>query len=182
METTYVKRIYRESEAFSGKEVKVSGWIRTVRASNAFGFIELNDGSFFKSIQVVFEQELDNFKEISKLSVSASITVEGILEVTPNAKQPFEIKAKKVVIEGNSIPEYPLQKKKHSLEFFMPYTTFSLPLPIFLKSDFFKVKVLFSEIMTNSTLSSLLRKSCNHSFMSLLTNKLIWAETLSNSN
>ena len=117
METTLVKKIYRETETFAGKTVKLSGWIRTVRASNAFGFIELNDGSFFKSIQVVFEQNLDNFKEISKLSVSASITVEGILAVTPNAKQPFEIKSTSIVIEGLSAPEYPLQKKRHTLEY-----------------------------------------------------------------
>ena len=117
METTLVKKIYRETETFAGKTVKLSGWIRTVRASNAFGFIELNDGSFFKSIQVVFEQNLDNFKEISKLSVSASITVEGILAVTPNAKQPFEIKSTSIIIEGLSAPEYPLQKKRHTLEY-----------------------------------------------------------------
>ena len=117
METTLVKKIYRETETFAGKTVKLSGWIRTVRASNAFGFIELNDGSFFKSIQVVFEQNLDNFKEVSKLSVSASITVEGILAVTPNAKQPFEIKSTSIVIEGLSAPEYPLQKKRHTLEY-----------------------------------------------------------------
>ena len=117
MEITVVKQLFRDTEAFAGKTVKISGWIRTVRASNAFGFIELNDGSFFKSIQVVFEQNLDNFKEVSKLSVSASITVEGVLEVTPNAKQPFEIKASLVIIEGLSSPEYPLQKKRHSLEF-----------------------------------------------------------------
>ncbi len=117
METTLIKRLYRDSEAFSGQTLTISGWIRTVRASNAFGFIELNDGSFFKSVQIVFEQNLDNFKEVSKLSVSASIIVEGVLELTPNAKQPFEIKAKKIIIEGNSTPEYPLQKKKHSLEY-----------------------------------------------------------------
>lgn len=117
METILVKKLFRETENFAGKTVKISGWIRTVRASNAFGFIELNDGSFFKSIQIVFEQNLDNFKEVSKLSVSASITVEGVLEVTPNAKQPFEIKAQSIIIEGLSTPEYPLQKKRHSLEF-----------------------------------------------------------------
>jgi len=117
METTLVKKIFRETEVYAGKTVKISGWIRTLRASNAFGFIELNDGSFFKSIQVVFEQNLDNFKEISKLSVSSSITVEGVLEVTPNSKQPFEIKAGSIIIEGLSSPEYPLQKKRHTLEY-----------------------------------------------------------------
>jgi asparaginyl-tRNA synthetase len=117
MENTLVKNIYREQEKYSGKVVTVSGWVRTVRASNAFGFIELNDGSFFKSIQIVFEQDLPNFKDISKLLVSASISVEGILSLTPSAKQPFEIKALKVEILGSTTADYPLQKKKHSLEF-----------------------------------------------------------------
>ncbi|TDT51889.1 asparagine--tRNA ligase [Fonticella tunisiensis] len=117
METTLVKQIYRDAESFGGKEVKVSGWVRTVRDSKVFGFIELNDGSFFKNIQIVFDESLENFKEITKLSVSSSIVVEGILELTPGAKQPFEIKARKIVIEGTSTPEYPLQKKRHTLEY-----------------------------------------------------------------
>lgn len=117
MGNTLVKSIYREQEKYSGKVVNISGWVRTVRASNAFGFIELNDGSFFKSIQVVFEQDLENFKDVSKLLVSASISVEGVLTLTPNAKQPFEIKASKVELIGSTTADYPLQKKKHSLEF-----------------------------------------------------------------
>lgn len=117
METTLVKQLFRETEEFAGKEIKVSGWIRTLRASNAFGFIELNDGSFFKNIQVVFESNLENFKEISKFNISSSISVEGTLVLTPEAKQPFEIRAKKVILEGTSTPDYPLQKKKHSLEY-----------------------------------------------------------------
>ena len=117
MEDTLVKEIYREAESFSGKSVKISGWIRTVRASNAFGFIEVNDGSFFKNIQVVFESNLENFDEIGKLPISSSISVEGIVELTPNSKQAFEIKATKIIIEGQSSAEYPLQKKKHSLEY-----------------------------------------------------------------
>lgn len=111
MEVTLVKSLYRESEKFSGKIIKISGWVRTLRSSKAFGFIELNDGSFFNNVQVVFEQDLDNFMEISKLSISASIVVEGVLELTPNAKQPFEIKAQKVTVEGNSSADYPLQKR-----------------------------------------------------------------------
>lgn len=117
MENTLVKQLFRETDKFAGKEVHVSGWIRTLRASNAFGFIELNDGSFFKNIQVVFESNLENFKEISKFNVSSSISVEGILVLTPESKQPFEIRASKVTLEGSSSPEYPLQKKKHSLEY-----------------------------------------------------------------
>jgi asparaginyl-tRNA synthetase len=117
MQEVLVKQLYRESEKYIDKDVKVSGWVRTVRDSKTFGFIELNDGSFFKNLQIVFDDTLDNFKEIAKLSVSSSISVEGTVVATPNAKQPFEIKAKKVEIEGHSTPDYPLQKKKHSMEF-----------------------------------------------------------------
>jgi asparaginyl-tRNA synthetase len=100
------------------KAVKVSGWVRTVRDSKTFGFIELNDGSFFKNIQIVFEEDkLFNFKEIAKLGVGSSIVVEGNVVETPNAKQPFEIKAIRIDVEGTCPPEYPLQKKRHSLEY-----------------------------------------------------------------
>lgn len=117
MQTTLVKKIYKETDKYIGQMIKVEGWVRTVRDSKTFGFIELNDGSFFKSIQIVFDDSMDNFKEIAKLSLSSSIIVEGVLEETPGAKQPFEIKAKKIDVEGTSTPEYPLQKKKHSLEY-----------------------------------------------------------------
>ncbi len=115
---TVIKSLYREMESFGGKEVTISGWVRTVRASNAFGFIELNDGSFFNSIQVVIESDkLTNYAELSKLNVGAALTVTGVLELTPGAKQPMEIKATDVVIEGASTPDYPLQKKRHSFEY-----------------------------------------------------------------
>lgn len=115
---TVVKSLYRDTESYGGKEVTVSGWVRTVRASNSFGFIELNDGSFFSGVQVVIEAEkLENYKELAKLNVGAAITVKGMLEITPQAKQPFEIKAAEVVIEGLSTPDYPLQKKRHSFEY-----------------------------------------------------------------
>lgn len=117
MDTTLVKQIYRNTEEYAGKNVKVSGWVRTIRASKSFGFIELNDGSFFKNIQVVYGDSIENFAEISKLSISSSIIVEGVLELTPDAKQPFEIKAANIVIEGTSSAEYPLQKKRHSFEY-----------------------------------------------------------------
>lgn len=112
-----VKKLYRETKSFSGKEVKISGWVRTVRASNAFGFIEINDGSFFKNVQIVFEKDLENFKEISKITISSSLSIEGVVVLTPNTKQPFEIHAKKIVIDGNSNADYPLQKKRHSFEY-----------------------------------------------------------------
>ena len=112
-----VKSIYRNTNEYLSKDVTISGWIRTLRASNAFGFIEVNDGSFFKNIQVVFDDKLDNFKEISKLPISSSLKVIGTLVATPNAKQPFEIQAKEVIIEGMSNSDYPLQKKRHTFEY-----------------------------------------------------------------
>jgi asparaginyl-tRNA synthetase len=113
-----IRKIYREPENHIGKAVNVSGWVRTVRSSKAFGFIELNDGSFFKNIQIVFEEgRIDNFKEICKLGVGSSIVVEGELVETPGAKQPFEIKADKITVEGLCASDYPLQKKRHSFEF-----------------------------------------------------------------
>lgn len=117
MDTVLIRALYKDQSSYAGKSIKVSGWVRTVRDSKTFGFIELNDGSFFKNLQVVFEDSLQNFKEAAKLTLSSSITVEGILEMTPGSKQPFEVKAKSIIIEGNSHVEYPLQKKKHSFEF-----------------------------------------------------------------
>jgi len=118
MKTTSVKSIYRESEKYIDSNIVVAGWVRTIRDSKAFGFIELNDGTFFKNLQVVFEDEkLDNFKQIAKLPVGSAIVVQGKLVETPGAKQPFEIKAEKIEIEGLSQSDYPLQKKRHSFEF-----------------------------------------------------------------
>ena len=112
-----VKSLYRKTNEYVSKDIRISGWIRTLRASNAFGFIEVNDGSFFKNVQVVFDNKLDNFKEISKLPISSSITVIGTLVETPEAKQPFEIQAKEVIVEGMSDSDYPLQKKRHTFEY-----------------------------------------------------------------
>ena len=105
-----IKSLYRNSEEYLSKDIVISGWIRTLRASNAFGFIEVNDGSFFKNVQVVFDNNLENFKYVSKLPISSSIKVIGTLVATPDAKQPFEIQAKEIVIEGMSSSDYPLQK------------------------------------------------------------------------
>ncbi|MGL5647338.1 MAG: asparagine--tRNA ligase [Clostridium sp.] len=117
MKNVLVRSLYRETSDHLGKEVSITGWIRTLRASNAFGFIEINDGSFFKNVQVVFDNKLDNFKEISKLAISSSLKVVGTLVETPNAKQPFEIQATEIVIEGMSDSDYPLQKKRHTFEY-----------------------------------------------------------------
>lgn len=114
---TSVKELFRKTGDFGGKEVTVSGWIRNMRVSKNFGFIELNDGSFFKCVQVVFEDNLENFEQLSKLNIAAAITVTGTLVLTPEAKQPFEIKAENVVIDGASTPDYPIQNKRHTMEF-----------------------------------------------------------------
>jgi len=117
MENTLIRQLFRETEKFAGKKVMLSGWVRTVRDSKNFGFIELNDGTFFKNAQIVFESQLENFKEISKMAICSSIEVEGTVEITPNAKQPFEIKAININIVGASSSDYPLQKKRHTLEY-----------------------------------------------------------------
>ena len=112
-----IREIYKNSEQFLNKEVKLGGWIRSIRGSKHFGFLVLHDGTFFKPIQVVYEEKLANFQEISKMNVGAAVIVEGILVATPQAKQPFEIQATSVTLEGASAPDYPLQKKRHSLEY-----------------------------------------------------------------
>lgn len=117
MDNIIIKDLYRNSEKYCGTKIKVSGWVRTVRDSKTFGFIEINDGSFFKNLQVVFDNNLSNFEEICKLTLSSSITVEGDLIKTENAKQPFELKATNVEIIALSAPEYPLQKKRHTMEY-----------------------------------------------------------------
>ena len=117
MKDILIKDLYRNTNEFSGKEVQVSGWVKTVRDSKTFGFIELNDGSFFKNVQIVFEDSLSNFAEICKLSISSSIIVRGILVVTENAKQPFEIKATNIDIFDVADSDYPLQKKRHTFEY-----------------------------------------------------------------
>ena len=117
MENILIRELFKNSEKYYTKEIKVSGWVRTVRDSKTFGFIELNDGSFFKNLQIVFDNTLDNFNEICKLSISSSIIVTGIFTKTENAKQDFELKATKLDIVDVSNPEYPLQKKRHTVEY-----------------------------------------------------------------
>ena len=113
-----VREIYQNSEVYGGKEVTVAGWARTIRDSKAFGFIELNDGSFFKSVQIVFERaKVGNYDEIAKQNVGASLVIKGTVILTPDAKQPFEINASEILVEGTSTPDYPLQKKRHSVEY-----------------------------------------------------------------
>ncbi len=117
MDNILIRELYRNSEKYYSKDVQVSGWVRTVRDSKTFGFIELNDGSFFKNLQIVFDNTLENFENVCKLTLSSSIIVTGTLVKTENAKQPFEIKAKEVKLVALSDPEYPLQKKRHTMEY-----------------------------------------------------------------
>ncbi len=117
MERKTIAQLYRAAEQKEGP-VKVCGWVRTLRASKSLGFIELNDGSCFKNLQVVFEDgKVEGFKELSKLNVGSALVVEGTLVLTPDARQPFEVHAAAIEVEGPSTPDYPLQKKRHSVEF-----------------------------------------------------------------
>ena len=112
-----IRELYRNQEAYLDKEITVGGWVRSIRDSKAFGFIVINDGTFFTPLQVVYHDDMENFEEISKLNVGAAVVVTGTLVATPQAKQPFEIQAKTVTVEGASAPDYPLQKKRHSFEY-----------------------------------------------------------------
>ena len=117
MDLVTVRELYRNREEYLDKEVTIGGWVRSIRDSKAFGFIVVNDGSFFEPLQVVYHDNMENFGEISKLNVGAAIIVKGTLVATPQAKQPFEIQATEVTVEGASAPDYPLQKKRHSFEY-----------------------------------------------------------------
>ncbi len=118
MDRTLLKDVFKNPSAFGGKTVTVAGWARTIRDSKTFGFIELNDGSYFKNCQVVISRDtLANYDEIAKQNVGAALVVTGTLLLTPENRQPFEISATEVKVEGASTPDYPLQKKRHSMEF-----------------------------------------------------------------
>ena len=112
-----IKRLYKETESFKDQTVDLVGWIRSNRAQKEFGFIMLNDGTFFESVQVVYEANLDNFKDIQKFRNGSSVRISGKVVLTPNAKQPFEIKAESVILLGDSLEDYPIQPKKHTREF-----------------------------------------------------------------
>lgn len=122
MNLVTVRELYKNREAYLDQEVSVGGWVRSVRASKAFGFIVVSDGTFFEPLQVVYHDNMANFAEISKLNVGAAIIVKGTLVATPDAKQPFEIQAAEVAVEGPSAPDYPLQKKRHTLEYLRTIT------------------------------------------------------------
>ena len=122
MELVTIREIFRNRDEYLNKEITVGGWVRSVRGSKAFGFIVLNDGTFFEPLQVVYNDTMDNFAQIAKLNVGAALIVKGTLVPTPEAKQPFEIQALEVMVEGESTPDYPLQKKRHSLEYLRTIT------------------------------------------------------------
>ena len=121
MSYTKIAAIYADSEALSGQTVTVGGWVRTIRDMKTFGFVELNDGSCFKNLQVVMEAgTLENYKDIAAQNVGAALIVTGTVVLTPEAKQPLEVKAASVAVEGPSAPEYPLQKNRHSVGYLRP--------------------------------------------------------------
>ena len=112
-----VRSLFKETEKFAGQTVKVGGWVRNLRASKNFGFINLSDGTFFSQVQIVYGAELPNFTEISKLNIGAAVIVTGTLVLTPDAKQPFEVQAAEIAVEGPSTPDFPIQPKRHSMEY-----------------------------------------------------------------
>ncbi len=117
-----IRQLHKSPADFADREIEVCGWVRSVRASKNFGFIVLNDGTFFEPLQVVYDTELSNFEEVSRLNVGTALIVKGTVVLTPDAKQPFEIHAADVSVEGVSTPDYPLQKKRHSLEYLRTIT------------------------------------------------------------
>ena len=118
MDRTTIAAIFADQEALGGQTVTVCGWARTIRDMKTFGFIELNDGSCFKNLQIVMDANvLDNYKEIAGQNVGAALIITGTVVLTPGAKQPLEVKAATIAVEGPSAPDYPLQKKRHSVEF-----------------------------------------------------------------
>jgi len=122
MEITNVKDLFRQSAEYAGKEITVGGWVRNNRASKAFGFLVVSDGTFFEPVQIVYDEKLANFAEVGKLNVGTAVIVRGTVVLTPDAKQPLEIHAADVTVEGASTPDYPLQKKRHSPEFLRTIT------------------------------------------------------------
>lgn len=117
MDFTTVKELYRDRESYIGKTITVGGWVRSIRDSKTFGFMVLHDGTFFETLQIVFSDKLDNFDQICRYNVGSAVIVTGQLVATPQAQQPFEIQAEKVELEGASTPDYPMQKKRHTVEY-----------------------------------------------------------------
>ncbi len=117
-----IREISKQPQSFTGKELEICGWVRSVRASKNFGFVVLSDGTYFQPLQIVYGEKLRNFSDVSKLNVGTALIVKGELILTPDAKQPFELHASEITVEGASTPDYPLQKKRHSLEYLRTIT------------------------------------------------------------
>jgi len=117
MELISVRELFRNTAAYAGKEVEIGGWVRNRRPSKQFGFIVLNDGTYFTPVQVVYNDSLENFQAISKINIGAALIVKGVVELTPDSKQPFEIQASTITVEGPSTGDFPLQPKRHTMEF-----------------------------------------------------------------
>lgn len=125
MERITIKELYKKPEEFDGKNITVAGWCRSLRASNAFGFVSINDGSCFDCLQVVIEAEkMANYDEIAGQNIGASFIAKGEFVLTPSAKQPFELKATEMTVEGTSTPDYPLQNKRHQWNFYVQLRIF----------------------------------------------------------
>ena len=122
MELISVRELFKNTAAYAGKEVEIGGWVRNRRPSKQFGFIVLNDGTYFTPVQVVYNDSLENFQEISKINIGAALIVKGVVELTPDGKQPFEIQASTIAVEGPSTGDYPLQPKRHTMEFLRTIT------------------------------------------------------------
>ena len=117
MDLTDIRDLYRSREKYIGKEITVGGWVRSNRDSKNFGFLIINDGTFFEPLQVVYGDRLENFGELCRMNVGAALIVKGTIVETPGAKQPFEMQAAEVAVEGPSTADYPLQKKRHTFEY-----------------------------------------------------------------
>ncbi|MCR4867627.1 MAG: asparagine--tRNA ligase [Lachnospiraceae bacterium] len=117
MDLTNIKQLFRNKEEYFDKEVTIGGWVRGNRDSKSFGFLVINDGTFFEALQVVYDDKLENFDKITKLNIGSAVIAKGKIVATPDAKQPFEMQASQIVIEGESTPDYPLQKKRHTFEY-----------------------------------------------------------------
>ena len=122
MDLTDIRTLYKETEKYTDTEVTVGGWVRSNRDSKTFGFLTLSDGTYFNTLQVVYADSLKNFPDIAKTNVGTAVIAKGRLVATPEAKQPFEIQASEIVIEGAAGPDYPLQKKRHTLEYLRTMT------------------------------------------------------------
>ncbi len=122
MDLTNIRELFRNQQQYTDKEVTIGGWVRSNRKSKAFGFLMINDGTFFEPVQIVYGDGLENFEDIGKVNVGAALVITGTFVATPDAKQPFEIQAKNVEIEGASSPDYPLQKKRHTFEYLRTIT------------------------------------------------------------